>query len=77
MDSEPFLESCRLDDERELQRASYLPSLAEIAVQKRQIRAEKKAEEPLEGSPHDVRSYRQPRILRTNRNGQRRKHPSS
>jgi hypothetical protein len=76
MDSEPFLESCRLDDERELQRASYLPSLAEIADRKRQIRAEKKVKEPLERSPHDVRSYRQPRILRTNRNGQHRKHPS-
>jgi hypothetical protein len=51
MHSEPFLESCRLDDERELQRATYLPSLAEIAVLKRQIRDENKAKEPLEGSP--------------------------
>jgi hypothetical protein len=54
-----------------------LPSLAEIAVLKRQIRAEKKAKEPLKGSPHDVRRYRQPRILRTNHNGQRRKYLSS
>lgn len=77
MDSELFLESCRLDDERELQRAIYLPSLAQIAVLKRQIRDENKAKEPLEGSPHDVKSYRQPRVLRTNHNGQRRKHPSA
>jgi hypothetical protein len=77
MDSEPFLESCRLDDERELLRATYLPSQTEIAVLKRQIRDEKKAKEPLEGSPQDVRSYREPRIFRTNHNRQRRKHPSS
>jgi hypothetical protein len=77
MDSELFLESCRHDDEQELQRASYLPSLSEIAVVKRRIRDEKKAKEALEGSPHDVRRFRQPRIIRTNHNGQRRKRLSS
>ena len=48
MDAELFnsdlLESCRRDDARELQTV-YLPSLAEIAVIKRQIRAEKEAKE--------------------------------
>ena len=44
MDAEVFdsdlLESWRLDDERELRKVFYLPSLAEIAVMKRQIRAD-------------------------------------
>jgi hypothetical protein len=48
MDAEVFdtdlLESCRRDDARELQTV-YLPSLAEIAVMKRQIRDEKEAQE--------------------------------
>jgi hypothetical protein len=47
MDAEPFdsglLKSWRLDDERELQKVFYLPSPAEIAVMKGQIRAEKEA----------------------------------
>jgi hypothetical protein len=77
MDSEPFLESCRHDNERELQGATYLPSMAEIAVLKRQIRDEKKAKDPPDGCPQAVRSYREPRIFTANHNRQRRKHPSS
>jgi len=59
-----LLESWRRDDARELQTV-YLPSLAEIAVLKLQIRAEKEAKEALEGGPLYLRMYRQPRVLRT------------
>jgi hypothetical protein len=73
MDSEPFLESCRLDDERELQRASYLPSLAEIAFMERQIRDERDAKAP--PTPH-FKMNRAPRVFRMSRYGQRnKKHP--
>jgi hypothetical protein len=68
MDAELFdsdlLESCKRDDARELQTV-YLPSLAEIAVLKRQIRAEKEAKEALEGGPLYLKMYRQARAFRT------------
>ena len=75
MDAEVFnsdlQESCRRDDARELHTA-YLPSLAEIAVMKRQIRDEKEAQE---GGPPQLKMCREPRVFRTNHDGQRRKHP--
>jgi hypothetical protein len=65
MDAELFdselLESCRRDDARELHTA-YLPSLAEIAVMKRQIRDEKEAQE---GGPPQLKMCRQTRVFRT------------
>jgi len=78
MDAELFdsdlLESCRRDDERESQRVFYLPSLAEIAVMKGQIRGEKEAKEArLNGAPPHL-MWREPRVFRTNRDVQRRKH---
>jgi len=76
MDAELFdtalLESWRLDGERELQRVFYLPSLAEIAVMKRQIRGEKEAKD---GGPAHPKMCREPRVFKTNHDGQRRKHP--
>jgi len=61
MDSKPFLECCRLDDERESKRVR-LPSREEIEVLKRQIRAENKARETLKGrGPSHLKMYRQPR----------------
>jgi hypothetical protein len=59
-----LLESCRRDDARELQTV-YLPSLAEITVMKRQIRAEKEAKEALQGGPPYLKIYRQTRVFRT------------
>jgi hypothetical protein len=68
MDAELFdselLESCRRDDARELHTA-YLPSLAEIAVMKRQIRDEKEAEEALAAGPLYLKMYRHPRVFKT------------
>jgi len=70
-----LLESWRLDDERELQRVFYLPSLAEIAVMKGQIRGEKEAKEArLNGAPPHL-MWREPRVFVTNHDGQRPKHP--
>jgi hypothetical protein len=66
MDSASFLESCSLANEQESQRVDYLPSLAEIEVLKRRIRAEKGAREALKhsGPPH-LKMYRQPKVVRT------------
>jgi hypothetical protein len=75
MDSEPFRETCSLANEQESQRAYYLPSLAEIEVLKRQIRAEKEAKQAVSGGPLYLNLDRQPRTLSTNHYGQRRKHP--
>ena len=76
MDAQLFdsdlLESWRLDDEREVRRVFYLPSLAEIAAMKGQIRVEKEAKE---GGPPQLKMCREPRVFRTNHDGQRRKHP--
>jgi hypothetical protein len=74
MVSDPFLESCSLANEQESQRAYYLPSLVDIELLKRQIRAEKVAKE---GGPPHVNADGQPRIHRASHYGQRRKHPSS
>ncbi len=65
MDSEPFLESCSLANEQEAQRAYYLPSPAEITVMKRQIRAEKEANEALEGGPPYLKMHSQTKVFRT------------
>jgi hypothetical protein len=60
-----LLESCRRDDARELHTA-YLPSLAEIAVMKRQIRDEKEAKD---GGPPQLKMCREPRVFKTNHDG--------
>jgi len=65
MDSEPFLESCSLANEQESQRAYYLPSLVEIEVLKRQIRAEKEAKQAMGGGPLYLKMDRQPMVFRT------------
>ena len=71
MESEPFdrdmLESWRLDNERELQKVSTLPSPEEIDALKRQIRAENEAREGLKGGRHYLNTYRQPKVGRTRR----------
>jgi hypothetical protein len=69
MESEPFdrdmLESCRLDNERELKNVSTLPSREEIDVLKRQIRAENEARQGLKAvrriSPAEGRQDQQRR----------------
>jgi hypothetical protein len=60
MDPNPFLESRRLDNEREVKNVR-LPSLEEIEVLKRQIRAENDTKKELKR----LKSYRPPKIGRT------------
>jgi hypothetical protein len=70
MNDRPFdsdaIDSCWLANERERPWV-YLPSPEEIEALKRQIRAENDAKEALDGSPQDIRSYRQPRVFRQGR----------
>jgi hypothetical protein len=66
MDSKPFLECCRLDNERESKNVR-LPSREQIETLKRQIRAENQARETLRGrGPSRFKMYRQPKVGRTN-----------
>jgi hypothetical protein len=66
MDSQPFLESCRRENERELKTASSVPSREEIETVKGQIRAENDARDAKKccSSPY-LRMYRQPKVRRT------------
>ena len=72
MESEPFdrdmLESCRLDNERELKNVRSCPSREEIEALKRQIRTENEGREALKGhrGPAPLKMYRQPKVGRTN-----------
>ena len=60
MDSDTFLESCRLAKERELLRVR-MPSREEIESVKQQIRAENEARK----APKGLKSYRPPKVGRT------------
>jgi hypothetical protein len=73
MDSKPFLESCRRENERELKTASSVPSREEIETVKGQIRTENDAREANKRcSPPYLRMYREPKIRRTSYSAGRR-----
>ncbi len=63
MDSDAFLESCRLASERESLRVR-MPSREEIETVKRQIRAENDARDVHRGPPQ-LKVYRRPKVCRT------------
>jgi hypothetical protein len=65
MDSDQFLESCRLENARE-SKNTRSPSLEEIDTMKRQIRAENDAREALKHrGPSHLTMYREPKVRRT------------
>jgi hypothetical protein len=63
MDSEVFLESCRLASEKESLHVR-MPSHEEIESVKLQIRAERQARDAHRGPSH-LRTYRRPKVCRT------------
>jgi branched-subunit amino acid aminotransferase/4-amino-4-deoxychorismate lyase len=63
MDSDTFLESCRLASERESLRVR-MPSREEIESVKQQIRAENDARDAHRGPPQ-LKVYRRPKVCRT------------